>query len=1024
MNDKILTLFFVLSFVAFSMSAFSQQTASGIVKDADGEPVVGASIVEQGTSNGTISDFDGHFSLQVKTGAKLEVSYIGYTSQVLAAAQNMTVILQEDAQMIEEVIVTGYTTQRKADLSGAVSVMDMSKPLSESSATMLTSMQGRLAGVQITTDESPGGGGSSIRIRGMSTVNSNSPLYVIDGIASAENLNSLNPNDIESIQVLKDASSASIYGSRAANGVIIITTKHGKKDRLSVNLGYSASLQTIAHRHKMLTAEQWGTVYGQAALNAGITPTHPFYTFQADGTATLNPVITYTNSNGENVTLNPTNTDWQDAVYSPAWTHNVNASVASSSEKSNVYFSGNYMNQDGLINETYYERMSARVNSDFNIGKWVKVGENLMVARWKDNGCGTQDDRGIPSLTLMQHPALPVMNAEGDFTSPLQVLNSDYANPAQQLYLGRDNNSVSWRIFGNAFLEVHPGLKELTLKSNIGIEHVQYFSNSYNRRAEPTAGNSMTRTYGQGDTWTWTNTIAYNNVWDKTHHFDALFGTEAIGYTYQNLDATRKDYAFEDFNYMTLYSGSGTQTNGGGTSAWGLFSIFAKADYNYADRYLLSATVRRDATSRLYIKNNHGWFPSFSAAWRFTAEPFFPEQMWMTDGKLRVGWGTNGNAAISDLYSAYSTYVYDIGNASYDLNGSDTQTVTGIKVGSTGNTDLKWETTMQTNIGLDLGFFNNALALSLDGYIKDTKDMLTVPPVLSVAGENASKYMNTGDMRNWGIELQLDYHSKDYSGFSWAANFNLSHYKNIVVKLNDYVHTIGGDVRLIEGESMGVYYGYVTDGIFQNEQDVANHAIQQGAAPGRIIYRDLDGDGRITDEDRCIIGDPNPDLSLGLNLDFKYKGITLSLFFTSELGFDIINSTKNLTDFAWNGLSTANNRGAAILNAWTPDNPNATIPAVSLSNNNNENRMSTYFVEDGSYLKMKYIKLSYDLPQKVLKPWHCQNLNIFAQLENVFTATKYSGLDPELPLSGYGSRIDNGAYPRARTFSMGINLAF
>ncbi|MBR3648152.1 MAG: TonB-dependent receptor [Paludibacteraceae bacterium] len=926
--------------------------------------------------------------------------------------------------MLEEVVVTGYTTQRKADLTGSVAVMDMSKPQSEASANMLSSMQGRLAGVQITTDAAPGGGNSTIRIRGISTVNGSDPLYVIDGIATNENLNSLNPGDIESIQVLKDASSASIYGSRAANGVIIITTKRGKKDRLSVNLGYSASLQTVARTHKMLNAEQWGTVYGQAALNAGIAPTHPFYTFAADGTATLNPSITYTNTNGEAVTLVPTNTVWQNAVYSPAWTHNVNASVAASTEKGNVYFSGNYMKQDGLVNETYYERLSARVNSDFNIGKWVKVGENLMVARWKDNGCGTQDDRGIPSLTLMQHPALPYKDANGNFVSPLQVLKSDYANPVQQLYLGRDNNTVSWRIFGNAFVEVHPGIKELTLKSNIGIEHVQYLSNTYTRKAEPTAVNSFSRGYGQGDTWTWTNTAAYANVWNEVHHFDALFGTEAIGYKFQDVGGTRKGYAFEDVNYMVLNSGSESQTNYGGTSAWGLFSIFAKADYNYADRYLISATVRRDATSRLYIKNNSGWFPSFSAAWRFTAESFFPEQSYFTDGKIRVGWGTNGNAAISNFYSAYSTYTYDIGNSSYDLNGSNSATVTGIKVASTGNKDLKWETTMQTNVGLDLAFFNNSLTTSLDWYLKDTKDMLTVPPVLSVAGENATKFMNTGDMRNWGVEWMVDYRSKNYNGFSWGANFNLSHYKNTVVKLNDYVHSIGGDIRLIEGQAMGVYYGYVNDGIFQNQQQVAEHAIQQGAAPGRLIYRDLNGDGTITDADQCIIGDPNPDLSMGLNLDFKYKGLTVSFFFNSDLGFDIINSTKNLTDFAWNGLATANNRGIRILDAWTPENPNATIPAVSLSNNNNENRMSTYFVEDGSYVKMKYIKVGYDLPNKVLTPWHCQGLNIFAQLENVFTITKYSGLDPELPLGTYGARVDNGSYPRARTFSLGINLAF
>ncbi len=1013
-----------LLMLLFAMPAWALQINGVVIDKATSEPIIGASVLEKGTTNGTVTDVDGRFILTVADGATIEVSYIGYATQTLAAAENLRVVLAEDSELLEEVVVTGYTVQRKADLTGAVSVMDMSKPTSESSANMINSLQGRLAGVQITTDAAPGGGNSTIRIRGISTVNGSDPLYVIDGIATTENLNSLNPGDIESIQVLKDASSASIYGSRAANGVIVITTKRGKKDRLSVNLGYSASLQTIARRHKMLTAEQWGNVYGQAAINAGLVPTHPFYTFASDGTATLNETVSYVNGNGETVNISPTNTDWQDAVYHPAWTHNVNASVASSSEKGNVYFSTNYMNQKGLVKETYYERISARLNSDFNIGRWVKVGENLMVARWKDNGCDVQNDRGIPSLTLMQHPALPVMNAEGGYASPLQILSSDYANPVQQLSLGRDNNSVSWRIFGNAFIEVNPWVKGLTIKSNIGIEHVQFLNNSYTRKMEPSDVNSMSRGYGQGDTWTWTNTIAYSNVWDKKHHFNALAGVEAIGYKFSDVGGSRKGYDFEDVHYMVLNSGSDSQTNYGGTSAWGLFSFFAKADYNYADRYLISATIRRDATSRLYHKNNSGWFPSFSAAWRFTAESFFPDQKWMTDGKVRVGWGTNGNAAISNLYSAYSTYVYDIGNSSYDLNGSNTSTVTGIKVASTGNTDLKWETTMQTNVGIDMEFFNSSLTTSIDWYLKDTRDMLTIPRMPSVAGENAEKFMNTGRMRNWGIEWQLDYRSKSYNGFTWNLGFNLSHYRNTLVKFNDNVHSEGSDIRLIEGEAMGVYYGFVVDGIFADKQEVANHAIQQGAAPGRLRYRDLNGDGRISDEDQCIIGNPNPIVSMGLNLDFKYKGITLSMFFNSELGFDIINHNKNLTDFAWNGLASANNRGRAILDAWTPQNTDATIPAVTLSNNNNENRMSTYFVENGSYFKMKYIKLGYDLPERVLTPWHCQGLTIYAQLENVFTATKYSGLDPELPLGVYGSRVDSGAYPRARTFTMGLNLAF
>ncbi|MBR1879035.1 MAG: TonB-dependent receptor [Paludibacteraceae bacterium] len=993
--------------------AFAQVTATGVVIDAaTGEPVIGASVLEEGTTNGTITDFDGNFTLTVASDAMVVVSYVGYKTQRLYPAADMRISLVEDSEILEEVVVTGYTTQRKADLTGAVAVMDMSGATSESSASMLTSMQGRLPGVQITTDAAPGGAGS-IRIRGMSSINGTDPLYVIDGVPTTENIASLNQADIESIQVLKDASSASIYGSRAANGVVIITTKKAKGDKLDVNLSYAATLQTVAKRYQTLNARQWGEAYWAANLNAGLTPSHPFY-----GNGATPQLLHYLDADG---TVRTADTDWQNAVYHEAWTHNVSASVAHASEKGNVFFSGNYINQDGLIRESYYRRFNVRLNSNYKIGKYVGVGENLMIAQWSDNGAATGDDRGIPYTAMRQHPAIPVYDSNGNFTSPMVLASSDIANPVHQLHNSRDNKNDSWRIFGNAYLEIYP-VKGLTLKSNIGIEHLQYFNNALTRRVEASDVPAVSRAYGQGLTWTWTNTAAYSEKWGQ-HRFNALLGTETIGYKFQDLTGWRNQYAFEDSHYMVLNAGEGTQTNGGGIAEWRLFSLFAKADYNYADRYLISATVRRDATSRLYGAKNHGWFPAFSAAWRFTEEEFYPKNDVLTDAKVRVGWGTNGNAAISDNYATWSTYAYSTGNAAYDFNGTNTGAVAGVVVAKSGNQDLKWETTMQTNVGLDLSFLHGDITASLDWYLKDTKDMLTVPPTLSVAGENAAVWRNTGDMRNMGVEFIISYNSPQYNDFSWNASFNISHYKNTVVKLNDFVNQLGGDYRLIEGQPMGVYYGYVVEGIFQNAAEVASHATQTGAAPGRLMYADLDNNGLIDEKDQKIIGDPNPDVSMGLNLDFKWKGLTLSMFFTSECGFDIYNTTKRQLDFmSYGGVST--NRGVSVLNAWTPANTNTTVPALSAVDNNNEMRMSSYYVEDGSYLKMKYIKLSYDLPKRVLTPWHCERLNIFAQVENMFTATAYSGLDPELPLGGYGARIDNGPYPRSRSFSLGLNLNF
>ena len=995
---------------------YAQTEITGTVVDETGETVIGATVVEKGTSNGTVTDFDGNFIIKVNPGAMLVISYIGYDKMEVAAENGMTVTLKDNAVELKELVVTGYQVQRKADLTGAVAVMDMKGPISESDPNMLNSMQGKLSGVDIVTDAAPGGGSSTIRVRGMSTVNACDPLYVIDGVATNENLNSLNAADIESIQVLKDASSASIYGSRAANGVIIITTKKGKDGRMAINVNYNAALQTIVKTFDMLTSDQWGQAYWQAAKNDGIAPTAVAALY---GTGATPQMVSSVNG------ITTADTDWQKAVYSNAWTHNISASISNGSEKGSYLFSGSYINQNGLMDRTFYKRLSGRVNSTYNFNQYLRVGENLMIAKWDNRGADVNGDRGIPYSAMRQHPAIPVYSAEGVFADPVAMLGSDIDNPVQTLYNARDNQNSSWRIFGNAYVDIMP-IKGLTLKSNIGIEHIQYLNKALTRNVRPediSANRAVTRAYGQGDTWTWTNTANYLLDINGVHHFTFLAGTEAIKYVFEDLSATRKDYAFEDADYMQIGSGSGTMTNGGGKQEWALFSLFGKIDYNYADRYLFSATLRRDQTSRLSSKNNSGIFPAFSAAWRISEEAFWPKNHTIDNVKLRAAWGQNGNSAISNNYAAYSTYVYDIGNGAYDLNGTGTGVVSGIKVLTTGNPDLKWETTTQTNIGIDAYLFNNTVSLSADYYWKDTKDMITIPPVLSVAGENAAKYVNTGEMKNHGFELNLGYHSPMYGDFSWEANYNFSMYRNKLVKYNDKVNVIGGDFRLIEGQPMGVYYGYVTDGIFQDADQVSNHAIQEGKGVGRLIFRDINGDGYVNDQDRCIIGDPNPDFAMGLNLTAYYKNWSLSAFFAGEFGFDIYNGTRKQLEFMTYG-NLYTNRGKDVLNAWTPENTGATIPALTTIDDNNEVRMSTYYVEDGSYLKCKYIKLGYRFDQSWLQTLGLTAMNIYGQVENVFTATKYSGLDPEVPLGTYGARIDNGPYPRARTFSLGLNLSF
>jgi TonB-linked SusC/RagA family outer membrane protein len=1013
--EQLKKMFLSLALLLVSTIMYAQSEISGTVVDASGETVIGATVMEKGTSNGTVTDFDGNFKLKVNEGTVLVFSYIGYLTQELPAKDGMQVVMKDNAKELAEVVVTGYTTQRKADLTGAVAVMDMKGAKSEGDPNMLNSMQGKLPGVNIVTDAAPGGGNASIRVRGMSTVNGAAPLYVIDGVATTENLNSLNSADIESIQVLKDASSASIYGSRAANGVIIITTKKGKGDKITVNVNYSASLNVIAKQYEVLDAQQWGEAYWAANINAGLKPSHPFY-----GSGDTPQLAAYLDAEGK---VKSSNTNWQDEVFSSAWTNNVSASVSNSSEKGSFMLSGNYINQNGLMEHTFYRRYTARINTTYNISKVFSVGENLMIAQWTDRGYGTGDDRGIPYTAMRQLPAIPVTDSDGTFTNPMALCGSDIANPMHELYNGRDNTNDSWRIFGNAYIDIKP-IDGLTLKSNLGIEHTQYFSKTLGRRIQASDMNSVSRAYGQGNTFTWTNTANYLKTFAGVHHINALLGTEYIKYGFEDLSGANRDYAFEDADYMQIGSGGGEQTIGGGKAEWALFSLFGKIDYNFADRYLVSATLRRDQTSRLYKDNNSGVFPAFSAAWRASEEKFWPKNNVVSDLKVRAAWGQNGNSAISDNYAYYTRYAYNLRHGSYDLNGTNNSVVPGIVATSSGNKDLKWETTTQTNIGFDAQMFEGKLSLSFDYYWKNTKDMLTIPPTLSVEGEGAAMWMNTGEMKNNGWELTMTYRSPQYGDFSWNGTFNISQYKNELVKFNDVVTSQGGDYRLMVGQPMGVYYGYVTDGIFQNEDQVSNHAIQQGKGVGRLIFRDIDGNGVVDDNDRCIIGDPNPDFALGLNLDFNYKGFTLSAFFSGEFGFDIYNTTRRQLEFMHYGGGSSTNHGVDILNAWSPTNTDATIPALTMVDNNNETRMSNYFVEDGSYLKLKYLKLNYQLPTNIAKAIFASNINVFGQVENIFTITKYKGLDPEVILGGYGARVDSGLYPRARTFTLGLNVTF
>lgn len=1011
----------VMALLAVMFAQAQDLTVHGtVLSRQDGEPLIGASVLSDATKKGIATDIDGNFTLTVPVGSKITVSYVGYNSTTLEAHPEMEIYLDENSAVLNEVVVVGYQTVRKADLTGAVSVMNMKEPLSENSGNIMSSMAGKLPGVNVVPSAEPGATGS-IRVRGMSTANSsNDPLYIVDGVPT-DNINIINPADIETMQVLKDAASASIYGSRAANGVVIITTKHGKGDRLSININYALSAQTVGKTYKVLNAEEWGNAFWTASKNAGIDPglnAGAAAIYGAGATPVIQPYIS------GNPNFPSTNTDWQDQIYRTAWTNNLTASIANNSEKGSVLFSLNYINQSGNLETSFYRRFSGRLNSRYDFNKYITVGENLLIAQWKNQGADVYGARGIPALAIQAHPALPVTGLNGEWAVPFQLVACDKENPVQLLQNAKDNTHNNWRILGNAFLEVKP-IDGLSIKTNIGIEHSQYFNVDLNRRIMPTDHNSVSSAYGEGDTWTWTNTANYVKTFNEKHHLNALIGTEAISYTFRDLTGSRQDYMFEDTDFMQVGAGAGTQNAGGGKSQWSVFSLFAKADYNFDDRYLVSFTIRRDANSRFAKKHRSGVFPAASVAWRPSAEPFWPANRAVTDLKVRYSWGQNGNANIPSLYPTYSTYRYDSGNAGYDIAGSNSLVTPGIVIAATGNPNLKWETTTQNNIGIDAQFLDGRLNLTADYYVKTTYDMLTIPPALSAAGENADIWMNTGKMRNNGWEVSLGYNSPTYGDFSWTGSVNISQYRNKLIELNSRQEFVDGPYgsRLMPGQPMGVIWGYVCDGIFQNETEVANHAQQTGAAPGRLIFRDLNGDGRITDEDRCIIGNPNSDLSLGLNFALRYRAFTLDMFFSGEFGQDIVNDMRNQLCLM-SSSNTLTNRGKDILNAWTPGNTDTDVPAVSTDNSNLEHRISTWNVDNGSYFKMKYVKLSYLLPERVAHAIGGQSIDVYGQVENVFTATKFKGLDPELLPGQYGIRVEDGGWIRPRTFTLGVNVSF
>ncbi len=1024
-------------FSTLSVAIMAQTKISGVVTASDdGEKLVGVTVYVKGEQTGTVTNLDGSYSLLVKQNATLVFSMIGMKSTEINVGTKTTVnvILESDTKSLEEVVVTGYSTQKKADLTGAVTVVDVNELKKTATNNPMMALQGRAAGVDITSDGSPSGSGTTVRIRGIGTLNNNDPLYVIDGVPTKSGMHELNSSDIESIQVLRDASAASIYGSRAGNGVIIITTKKGKSGKTKVNFDTYLSTSQYGKVIDMLNTKQFGQVQWQAMINSGVDPnTNQIgymydYSYDTNGNPVLNgiKVPKYIDARDGTNTMLSANTDWFGQITRPGIAQSYNLSVSSGTDKSNSYFSLGYYNNQGTIKDTYFNRISARMNNSYKLlGDLITVGENFTI----NNTGELQAPGGVLELSILSLPIMPVKKTDGDWGSVTSGMR-DRDNPARILDANKDNPYSYWRTFGNTYIDLQP-IKNLHVKSSFGVDYGNYYQRALTYSFTGRLGSDLTSSkiiQSHSMKWSWTNTATYDFKIGKSQ-FNLLAGTEFINQTDINFSTERRTYELEDPNYMWPSAGVGAMYSTGGSTAYSLSSLFGKVDYAYDDKYLASVTLRNDGSSRFGIDNRYATFPAISAGWRISQEKFMSElKSTVSDLKFRVGWGQTGNQEI-DNYANRSiiiaNYIGSTGagintGSAYDITGAGSGILpSGYMITQRANDKIKWETTTQTNVGLDFGLFNQSLYGSVEWYFKQTNDILVNPPYLAAIGEGGNHWVNGASMENKGLEFTVGYRGKTSFGLEYDVTANISGYRNKITKLPEsVVNNYGGNGTTdnILGKPIGSYYGYVAEGLFQTQDEVDNSATQTGKGLGRIRYKDISGDGVIDEKDRTWLGSPNPDFQYGFNIVLDYKGFDLTAFFQGLSGSEVNNTVKRFTDF-WAVDELGSNKSTRLMNAWTPTNTSSTIPALSFSDLNNEKRFSSYYIEPGAYLKLRNLQLGYSLSSKLINKLKLDKVRMYVSGQNLMTlkSSKFTGLDPENP---------NLAYPISTTLTLGLNVAF
>lgn len=1047
MKTKFIATFFLL--ICGSVMFAQTRTVKGKVVDKANEPLIGVAVNIKNTSQGSITDFEGNYSIQVNTeNAVLVFSYIGYDKQeIKVGARNVIdVVMHEASIALDQVVVVGYGTSKRGDVTGSISSIDAAEIKKVPVVNIGQALQGRMSGVQVTNNDGTPGAGVQVLIRGVGSFGDNSPLYVVDGYPGAS-ISNLNPSDIQSIDVLKDASAAAIYGNRAANGVVIITTKRGNADKMQLSVDATVSVQFKPSTFDVLNAQDFASLATEISKKENA------------------PVLdAWANPSGLRTI------DWQDLMYRAGLKQNYNLSLRGGSEKVQTSISLGLTNQEGVVRFSDYKRYNIALTQDYKPLKWLKSSTSLRYAYTDNKTVFGSGQGGVGRLaklipTMTGNPLTDeVENANGVFG--FYDKNANAVRDNENVYArskSNDQKNISHNLIANTSLEINP-FKGLVFKTNFGISYGAssgYDFNPYDDRV-PTTRLATYRQYASNSfEYLWENTLNYSNTFGK-HSIDVLGGVSIQENTARNMSVYGEGLSSDGLRNLgslqTMRDISGNQ------QTWSLASQFARLTYKFAERYILTGTVRRDGSSRFMRGNRWGVFPSVSAAWRIKEESFLKDVDFISNLKLRASYGEAGNQNIG-LFQYQSSYTTGKRSSNYGyVFGQDKTYIDGMVQAFLPNPNLKWETSKQTDIGIDLGFFNNKLMLTADYYIKKSSDFLLEIQMPAQTGFTKAT-RNVGSVKNNGFEFSVDYRDNSHD-FKYGVNVNLTTVKNKIERLSpgkDAVAnlqslgfpTTGNTSWAVfsmskVGGSIGEFYGFQTDGIIQNQAEIdalnANARrlnqddnvwyIASGTAPGDRKFIDQNGDGVITDADRVSLGSPLPKFYGGINLSGEYKGFDFNLFFNYSVGNKILNFVKrNLISMGGEGSIGLQNVGKEFYdNRWTETNPTNKYPRAVWSDVSGNSRVSDAFVEDGSYLRLKNIEVGYTLPANILKKASISKLRIFASVQNLFTITGYSGMDPEIGQSMSSSTgvaggvtasgVDVGIYPYSRFFTMGFNLEF